>query len=238
VYQDLVRRFNEHMELKRPPIGLAFVEDVPEGIERAPGHVSSTCTFWRFAEQGVFYATAEDHWSCPVGMMTMGFETPPVAQERAQRLVKSIRQVTSLADLENGGLPVVTKPHSHIVYGRLDQFPLVADLVLCIIDMRQAMQVSGSMEQVYWPQEKGQSAYTQPTCGVIASAMNAAMPSMSFGCVCARAYVGLGLTDVVLMLPAGKFATLVERLAPAVNTPPAPQNHRWLPRWFPLFARQ
>src|SRR5579884_3420176 len=72
LYQELAQRFNELLELKQPPIGLAFVETVPEDIQHSGQRVPSACTFWRQAEQGVFYATADDHQNCPIGMMTMG----------------------------------------------------------------------------------------------------------------------------------------------------------------------
>lgn len=36
----------------------------------------SSCAFWRLAEREVFYAAAEDHFHCPVGVFVMGFALP------------------------------------------------------------------------------------------------------------------------------------------------------------------
>jgi uncharacterized protein (DUF169 family) len=61
LYQDLTNQFVSLLQLKHRPIGLAFVDIVPENVQHTAKHVPSACTFWRLAEQGVFYANAEDH---------------------------------------------------------------------------------------------------------------------------------------------------------------------------------
>src|SRR5690242_15745095 len=134
LYQELTQRFSDLLQLKQPPIGLSFVENVPDQVKHVGARVPSACTFWRLAEQGVFYATAQDHQECPIGMMTMGFTMPEAAQQRAQGLVQTMADVQYFSPAEVSALPVVDKPHQSIVYGRLDQFPGEADVVLCILD--------------------------------------------------------------------------------------------------------
>ena len=90
MYQELVQRFTQQLQLKQSPIGLAFVEDAPEGVQHTTRGVPSACTFWRLAEQDIFYATGEDHKQCPIGMMTMGFTIPESDQQRAQGLVETM----------------------------------------------------------------------------------------------------------------------------------------------------
>jgi uncharacterized protein (DUF169 family) len=211
LYQDLVRRFHEQLHLKQPPVGLAFVEKVPEDIQHTTSRVPSACTFWRLAEKGVFYATAEDHQECPIGMMTMGFTMSAEAQQRAQALVQTMADVQYFSPSEVSALPTVTKPHESIIYGRLDQLPVEADVVLCIIDTQQAMLLAEAMGQVNWLQG-GQSAFGRPTCGVISRTMQTNQTSLSFGCVGARTYVGLTPSELVVTIPGSEFAGLVERL--------------------------
>jgi uncharacterized protein (DUF169 family) len=213
VYQDLTTRFVELLQLKQPPVGLAFVEAPPEGVTHAQRRVPSACTFWRLAEQGVFYATAEDHQECPIGMMTMGFTMPEAAQQRAQGLVQTMADVQYFSPAEVSALPVVDKPHQSIVYGRLDQFPGEADVVLCILDTQQAMLIAEAQGNMNWLQQGGQSAFGRPTCAVIPRALRTGATSMSFGCIGARTYTGLTPGELVLTLPASEFAGLVERLA-------------------------
>ena len=216
MYQDLVQRFTAQLQLKQPPIGLAFVEDAPAGVQHSTTGVPSACTFWRLAEQDVFYATAEDHKQCPIGMMTMGFTMPDTDQQRAQALVETMAGVQYFSPAEVSALPVVKKPHQNIVYGRLDQFPLEADVVLCIIDTQQAMLVAEAMGNMDWLQGGGQSAFGRPTCAVIPRTLQTDQTSMSFGCVGARTYTGLTPSELVLTIPAAKFAGLVERLQTTV----------------------
>jgi uncharacterized protein (DUF169 family) len=211
LYQDLTQRFIDLLQIQQPPIGLAFVEKVPEGIEHKATRVPSACTFWRLAEQGVFYATAEDHQECPIGMMTMGFTMPESAQQRAQALVQTMANVQYFSPAEVSALPIVKKPHESIVYGRLDQFPMEADVVLCILNTHQAMLVAEAMGQVNWLQG-GQAAFGRPTCGVIPRTLLTGETSMSFGCVGARTYLGLTPAELVLTVPGQNFAELVERL--------------------------
>jgi uncharacterized protein (DUF169 family) len=226
--QDLTRRFMDLLQLKQPPIGLAFVDDVPPGVARVGRRVPSACTFWRLAEQGVFYARAEDHQECPVGLLTMGFAMPEAAQQRAQDLVETMASVQYFSPAEVSALPVVDKPHEAIVYGRLDQFPGEAEVVLCILDTRQAMLIAEAAGSTSWLQQHGQAAFGRPTCAVIPRSLRTAASSMSFGCVGARTYIGLTPGELVLTLPASEFAGLVERLAiiVAANEALAPFHQR------------
>ncbi len=212
MYQELVQRFAQQLHLKQPPIGLAFVESAPEGVQHTTKGVPSACTFWRLAEQGIFYATGEDHKQCPIGMMTMGFTMPESDQQRAQGLVETMASVQYFSPAEVSALPIVNKPHQSIVYGRLDLFPIPADVILCIIDTQQAMLIAEAMGNMDWLQGGGQAVFGRPTCAVISRTMQTNSISMSFGCVGARTYTGLTSSELVLTIPASKFAGLVERL--------------------------
>jgi uncharacterized protein (DUF169 family) len=211
LYQKLTERFVSLLQLAQLPVGLAFVEQVPDGIEHKATRVPSACTFWRLAEQGVFYASAEDHQECPIGMMTMGFVMPEAAQQRAQELVQTMASVQYFSPAEVAALPVVKKSHQSIIYGRLDQMPVDADVVVCILNAQQAMLVAEAMGNVNWLQS-GQAAFGRPTCGVIPRTLQTGETSMSFGCVGARTYLNLTPAELVLTVPGSKFADLVNNL--------------------------
>jgi uncharacterized protein (DUF169 family) len=217
LYQELTQRLTEQLQLKHPPIGLAFIEYVPENVQHTTKGVPSACTFWRLAEQGVFYATPEDHKECPIGMMTMGFVMPEADQERAQALVGTMASVQYFSPAEVSALPIVKKPHQNIVYGRLDQFLIEADVVLCIIDTQQAMLIAEAIGNANWLQAGGQSAFGRPTCAIIARTMQTNQISMSFGCIGARSYTGLTASELVLTVPGSEFAGFVERLQTTVE---------------------
>lgn len=216
MYQDLTQRFVALLHLAQPPVGLAFVDAIPEGVPQVKRRVPSACTFWRLAEQGIFYAGAEDHQECPIGMLTMGLSMPAASQQQAQALVETMASVEYFSPAEVSALPVVEKPHQNIVYGRLDQFPGEAEVILCILDTRQAMLVAEALGNLSWLQA-GQSAFGRPTCAIIPRTLKTGAASMSFGCVGARTYINLTPGEVVLTLPASEFAGLVERLQVIVS---------------------
>lgn len=216
LYQELATRFKNLLQLEHNPIGMAFVNELPSSVEHKATHVPSACTFWRLAEQGVFYATGEDHKECPIGMMTMGFTMPEADQQRAQALVGTMASVHYFSPAEVAALPTVKKPHEHIVYGRLDQFPVEADVVLCRLNAQQAMLIAEAMGKVDWLQG-GQAAFGRPTCGVIPRTLQTNEVSMSFGCVGARTYVELTPAEMILTVPGQQFAGLVEKLETIVN---------------------
>src|SRR5262245_16175759 len=112
-------------------------------------------------------------------MMTMGFAMPDSAQQRAGMLVQTMADVHYFSPAEVSALPVVDKPHQAIVYGRLDQFPGEADVVLCILDTQQAMLIAEAGGSMSWLQQ-GQSAFGRPTCAVIPRALRTGQTSMSF----------------------------------------------------------
>ena len=216
MYQNLAQRFVAFLQLQHNPIGLAFVEQLPDNIQHLETRVPSACTFWRLAEQGVFYAGPEDHQECPIGMMTMGFTMPLAAQQRAQELVGTMASVHYFSPAEVSALPVVDKPHNAIIYGRLDQFPINADVILCQINTEQAMLIAEALGQVNWLQG-GQTAFGRPTCGVIPRTLKTHETSLSFGCVGARTYLGRPAGELILTIPAEQFASLVDNLETIVN---------------------
>jgi len=211
LHQELTIRFKSLLQLEHIPVGMAFVQEVPLSVTHKTTYVPSACTFWRLAEQDVFYATGEDHKECPIGMMTMGFIMPEADQQRAATLVGTMASVQYFSPAEVAALPIVQKQHENIVYGRLDQFPLTPDVVLCRLNALQAMLIAEALGKVDWLQG-GQTAFGRPTCGVIPRTLQKNEASMSFGCVGARTYVELTPNEMILTLPGEQFAGLVEKL--------------------------
>ena len=216
VDQELPQRFKQLLHTERTPIGLSFVSEIPDTVAKNTKHVPSACTFWRLAEHGVFYADAEAHKECPVGMMTMGFTMPETDQERAQALVQTMASVQYFSPDEVAGLPTVKKPHEYIVYGRLDQLPVEAEVVICILDAQQAMLVAEALGTVDWLQG-GQTAFGRPTCGAVSRTENSGQVSMSFGCVGSRTYVELTPAEMMVAIPWLQFPPLVEKLQTIVG---------------------
>ena len=78
---EIAATLRNQLKLAAAPIGIAFVTEAPEGVATAGDRIPSSCSMWRMAEQGVFYAPPESHFNCPVGALVLGLELPPSLPE-------------------------------------------------------------------------------------------------------------------------------------------------------------
>src|SRR5581483_7878141 len=101
------------LHLTHPPIAMTFLDEPPMGIPHYAQSAPSACAFWKAAQNSLFYATAEDHYNCPIGAV------------------------------EFRNVPRVEKPHRVIVYGPLKSFQnLRPEVALFICTPFQAMLLS------------------------------------------------------------------------------------------------
>jgi uncharacterized protein (DUF169 family) len=210
----------DQLRLERPPVALAFVTAPPADVEQALP-APSACTFWRLAERSVFYAEASDHYECPVGAMTMGFELPAEQQSAAQQLLGTMIELEYIGADEVEHLPSVQKPHGGILYGPLEQFPGQPDSVLVIASPYQAMILAEATDAVKLRKSPDPSAGSgqalpamgRPACAAVAQSTNQDTVTFSMGCIGARTYVELPDDRAVVVLPGDALDRLVDRLA-------------------------
>src|SRR3954466_2815764 len=81
------RELQDLLGLGVPPVAIAFISQVPAGIDRIgrshpeptadgrTGAAAASCVFWIEGTKGVFATEAEDHGNCSVGGLTHGFKT-------------------------------------------------------------------------------------------------------------------------------------------------------------------
>ncbi len=206
----------QSLGLARPPIALAFVDQRPEGMELVDEAVPSSCSFWRMAERGIFYATEEQHRKCPVGVITMGFQVAPEDQEEAQAIVDTMCELEYLTPEEVGAIPSVTSGHKGIVYGPLAQMPVDPDVVLFFARPGQAMLLAEASDSVSWT-GSGIAAFGRPTCAAVPMALKAGHPSVSMGCIGFRVNSGIPDDELLMAVPGVQIASLLERLDVTVN---------------------
>jgi uncharacterized protein (DUF169 family) len=199
--------------LERAPVALAFMAEAPAGVVRTTKAVPSACTFWRQAETGLVYAEASDHYECPVGAMTMGFELPAAQQPAAQELVETMVGLGYFEMAEVAHLPSVTKPHQGLLYGPLADFPVAPDMVLVIASPRQAMLLAEAAGAVTLRETPALATMGRPACAAVARGMNAGQETLSLGCIGARTYVEVPDDHLILALPGADLPNLLARLA-------------------------
>ncbi len=212
-YRSVAELLQSSLDLNRVPIGIAFLKSAPAGVARYGDAVPSACAFWKAAESRLFYATAEDHYNCPIGAITQGFPIPQPVGEKAMALIGQMGKIAYFEAAEAQHVPKVEKDHQIVVYGPLREFNAIeADLALLVCTPFQAMMISEVTGAVSWTGEAAGRFYGRPACAVIPSAIATGASSISVGCMGARTFAALREEDVLVAVPAPALATLAERL--------------------------
>lgn len=205
----------ESLNLTRSPIGLAFLPSPPEGVPHYSQAVPSACTFWKAAETALFYATAEDHYNCPIGAITQGFTPPPEVMQQGMALIGQMGKIRYFDAAEVGNVPTVQKPHQLVVYGPLTSFKdIKPDLALIISSPFQAMLLSEAVGAMVWRGAgKETHLFGRPACAVIPSALKDAAASASLGCMGARTFADIQESELLVAIPSNCLAEAGQKLA-------------------------
>src|SRR5215472_7191172 len=193
------QRLSTLLSLRHPPVALAFTDTPPEGVPQASQPVPSSCTFWRQAEEGTFYATAAQHFNCPVGSMVMGFEMPADVNEQLGGLVQMMCDASYLSMEEAAKIPSTGKNSAGILYGPLHEFPVDPDVVLLWVNVAQAMLYS---------EAAGSAAWTSTPMTV----------SGRPGCAGMRTFTEIGDDETLAAVPGAGLAEFVDSLAETVES--------------------
>lgn len=200
----------EALNLSHPPIGLAFLDEPPAGVLRYAQPVPSACAFWKAAQTSFFYATAEDHFNCPIGAITQGFTPTAEVMERGMSLIGQMGKIQYFNAAEVENVPTVEKHHQVVVYGPLASFREVApDAALVICTPFQAMLFSEATGAAAWRGAGTETpVFGRPACAVIARAMKDASIAVSLGCMGARTFAGLDDGDMIVAIPFHQLVNL------------------------------
>jgi len=186
--------------------------------------VPSSCSFWRRAEQGVFYAPAEAHFKCPVGAMVMGFELPqPVVDELGQ-LVNNMCDCGYMASDEAAHIPTVPFRPKGTVYGPLAAFPLHADAVVCWLSPVQAMIWNEACGEGRWDRDVSAAVTGRPACAALPAGINENRPVLSFGCMGMRTFTEVADDRMLATIPGAVLAEFASKLQAMRSTNDAMQS--------------
>lgn len=217
-YRQLSESLQGTLALLYPPVALKRVESPPDGVPSASRAVPSACTFWRRAEQGVFYASAEDHFGCPVGAMVMGFPLPP---EKVQELMGLVGDMCAVSYVDEAEVPHIAKfgdPAQGVVYGPLADFPLQPDVVLVWTTPAQAMLLQEATGASRWEDNAVGATFGRPTCAALPTSTARGQSVMSLGCIGMRTFTEIPDDYALVAIPGtclGDLPTQLARLATA-----------------------
>jgi uncharacterized protein (DUF169 family) len=189
-----------------PPVGIAFLNDPPEGLEKwTAGEVPAGCSFWRYAFAGrSFYTEQSDHYNCAVGAHTHGITLPP---NRAGVLGDTVGFMVEQGYIEMAevpGIPVLPKAPNYVAYGPVASAPFSPDLVLLALKPYAAMLLYEAAVRVDAAQALS-SILGRPGCAVLPLAMNSGTMSLSFGCKGNRTFTGLPAEDLYACVSGSKW---------------------------------
>jgi uncharacterized protein (DUF169 family) len=201
--------------LEIPPVALTFVDEKPADLPVPAVEHPSSCSFWRAAETGTFYASASQHFNCPIGSMVMGFELPEEVQSRLGELVGGMCEQRYLSADEPAQIPAVKTRHLGIVYGPLAETAGTPDVVLLWVTARQAMLCNEAMGTAAWT--TGYPTTTgRPGCAALPLAIAQDAPTMSFGCAGMRTFTGIPDDRMLIVVPGDQLAAFAKAIAETV----------------------
>jgi uncharacterized protein (DUF169 family) len=195
-----------------PVIGLAFVDGAPAGVPQFAQEVPSACSFWRRAETEVFYAAAAQHFNCPVGAMTMGFELPEEVQQQLMGAVTMMCEAGYISPDEPAKIPTTGRKAAGIVYGPLADLQIEPDLILLWLTPRQAMFYSEAVGTSRWTTTEPATVWGRPACAALPSALGTGRSSLSFGCTGMRTFTGVREDRLLAVLPSNQAGELADAL--------------------------
>jgi len=212
-YTEFAASLAEKLKLNHTPIGIAFLDEAPGGVKHYEEAVPSACTFWKAAERELFYTTAPDHYNCPIGAITQGFQIPQPVSANAMELIGMMGKISYLEAAEASNVPTVQKKHKVIVYGPLKDFEEIQpDVVLLVATPRQAMMISEASGVASWGTGHESRTLGRPACAVIPSSLKSNDTTVSMACMGARTFAGIKDEEVLISIPARALVDLQNRL--------------------------
>ena len=200
-----------------PPIAIAFLSHVPDGIvgierkhppataDGRTGAAAASCVFWIDATRGVFATTAEDHGNCSVGGLTHGFKTMEEIAGNAD--VAALCEAGWVTPDAVAKIAVVRDKPKSVVYGPLRDMPMEPSVILLRLNGKQQMLLHDA-----WPTLRFEG---KPQCHIIPIAEESGEIAVSVGCMLSRVRTGMSNNEVTCAIPASRVSLLIERLRAA-----------------------
>ena len=204
------------LDLSLPPIAVAFVDALPDGIAQYDGSVPAGCVFWQEAARRTFATSAAHHALCSIGIHTLHLAQAPATQpEELQSALEAMTGLDYVRDEEIAAIPVLRRETKHAIYGPLADFPAEPDVVLLFADARQGLVLSEAIARV----DGGvPPAMGRPACAALPQAFNHGVATMSLGCCGARAYLDALSDDTALWaLPGSGLGRYCEQITTFAN---------------------
>jgi uncharacterized protein (DUF169 family) len=211
LFATFAETLTQALKLEQPPVAVAFLDQVPEGVKTFSGTAPAGCRFWQEAATQVFATLPQQHDLCSIGMYTHHLEDGPGVATDLQDALKVFGDLGYVRPDDMALIPVLERAAKVVVYGPLAEIPVKPDVVLLFVEAGQTLILSEASQQL----ENGlPPAMGRPACGVIPQALNTGRTALSLGCCGARAYLDVLTPEVALYaIPGSKLEAFTERVA-------------------------
>jgi len=214
---------NWHLDLQEllglsvPPVAIAFLNQVPDGVDRIgrmpppptadgrTGAAAASCVFWIDGAKGVFATLPEDHGNCSVGSLTHGFKAMQEIARNAD--VAALCEAGWVTPEAVTKIAVVRDKPTSVIYGPLRDIPVEPCVVLLRLNGKQQMLLHDA-----WPEVRFEG---KPQCHIIPIAKEKDEIAISVGCILSRVRTGMSNNEVTCAIPMSRVSLLIERLRAA-----------------------
>lgn len=209
-WRDLEHQIAKVVKGSVRPIGVAFLDTEPSGINKFAGTQPSGCSFWRLAGEGrTFYTVPENHFNCAVGAYTHNISLSPERQQETETTLKMMFDLGYVKPEEVPQIPRLEKAPKAIVYSPLGDIPVDPDVVLFALKPSAAMLLQEAAGRA--GVGMGAPALGRPTCMALPASLQHGTIS-SLGCMGNRIYTGLGEDEMYVVLRAKDLPAVAEAL--------------------------
>jgi uncharacterized protein (DUF169 family) len=192
------------------PVGVAFLDEEPNGVKKFEGTQPSGCSFWRLAAEGrTFYTLPENHFNCAVGAYTHNIALSPERQQETETTLKMMFDLGYVKPEEVPQIPRLAKTPKAIVYSPLGEMPVDPDLVLFALKPSAAMLLQEAAGRA--GVGTGVPSLGRPTCMALPASLQHGT-IISLGCMGNRIYTGLGEDELYVVLRARDLPAVAEAL--------------------------
>lgn len=206
------------LRLRMPPVAIAFLDEVPAGLEpwRGPAQPAG-CAFWQQAQTGApFYTVPADHFNCAIGSYTHAIDLPPDRSGQLNETVGLMVESGYIEMTEIPGIPRLAKQPAAVAYGAADTADFEPDVVVLTANPAQGMLIYEAALRA------GVGAALtnllgRPTCAVLPLSLNNGQAAVSLGCAGNRLYAGLRDDELYFAIPGGRWQDFKTRLAEIVS---------------------
>jgi uncharacterized protein (DUF169 family) len=209
-WKTLETKFAGAIAMERRPVAVAYLDAVPNGVERFEGSEPSGCSFWRVAADGrTFYTVPENHFNCAVGAYTHNITLSPERESETGQTLQMMFELGYVKPEEVPQIPRLAKAPAVVVYSPLGDAPVAPDVALFACTPRAAMLLNEAANRA--SVASGTPALGRPTCMALpASLQHGAI--LSLGCIGNRTYTGLGEDQMYFVLRGQDLAAVAEAL--------------------------